>query len=49
MALWFDLINANFFIFLRSDQHWIVIALLPMQGLAYFFDLKRCPKKQWTN
>ena len=48
MALWFDLINANFFIVLRSDRHWIIIALLPTQGLAYFFDSKRHPQKQWT-
>lgn len=32
----------------NNDRHWIVIALLPMQGLAYFFDLKRDPQKQWT-
>ena len=48
MAFWFDLINANFFISLRNDRHWIVIALLPTQGLAYFFDSKRDPQKQWT-
>ena len=48
MALWFDLINANFFIFLHTDRDWIIIALLLTQGLAYFFDSKRHPQKQWT-
>ena len=48
MALWFDLINANLFYFLRSDLHRIVITMLLMHGLAYYFNSKRHPEKQWT-
>ena len=48
MTLWYDLIHVDFFYILRRDCQWIIIALMPTQGLAYLFDLNRDPQKCWN-